>query len=84
MAALAISFVADSNLHCRRYQLHDHSRKLHTWSKKRRDSWKQRKGHVGDPGSQDTESDEPETTLELENFTEPQVSTRTALSASDR
>ncbi|OJT07983.1 Metacaspase-1 [Trametes pubescens] len=56
------------------YQLHDHSRRLHTWSKKRRDSWKQRsKGHVGDPGSQVTESDEPETTLELENFTEPQL-----------
>ncbi|KAI0641429.1 caspase domain-containing protein [Trametes meyenii] len=54
------------------YNLYDHSRKLHTWSKKRRDSWK-RKSKAAPSESGGTDSDAPSIMLELSNFTEPQV-----------
>ncbi|KAH9848759.1 peptidase C14, caspase domain-containing protein [Lenzites betulinus] len=60
------------------FQVHDHSRKLHNWSKRRRESWKERsKGVAGDHSSVHTA--EPETTLEMVNFTEPQVGSLRAL-----
>ncbi|KAI0353867.1 hypothetical protein OH77DRAFT_1406082 [Trametes cingulata] len=52
------------------FQLHEHSRKLHNWSKRRRNSWKQKTKGEAAPGS---DADAPETQLELVNFTEPQV-----------
>ncbi|KAJ8462262.1 hypothetical protein ONZ51_g11010 [Trametes cubensis] len=54
------------------FQLYKHSRKLHTWSKRRRESWKaKQKGQVADPGF--VKEGTPDPTLELENFSEPQL-----------
>ncbi|KAI0765914.1 caspase domain-containing protein [Trametes elegans] len=54
------------------FQMYEHSRKLHRWSQNRREAWKQNKGTT--VGQSDTDlSDEPETPLELVNFSEPQI-----------
>ncbi|KAJ8463552.1 hypothetical protein ONZ51_g10191 [Trametes cubensis] len=54
------------------FQLYKHSRKLHTWSKRRRESWKEKqKGQVADPDL--VKEGTPDPTLELENFSEPQL-----------
>ncbi|KAI8974821.1 caspase domain-containing protein [Trametes punicea] len=54
------------------FNLYEHSRKLHQWSKERRQSWKNQ--HQGNqPDEAEPEQDAPETVLELENFSDPQL-----------
>ncbi|KAI0365756.1 hypothetical protein BV20DRAFT_709587 [Pilatotrama ljubarskyi] len=55
------------------FQMHDHSRKLHNWSKRRRESWKEKTKGEAIQGTDFQGANVPETPLELVNFTEPQI-----------